>query len=54
MKAKINSYFAVLIVTIAGAGATMLIVHVATANAFGVMINDRTAGYAEFQQSLLE
>lgn len=32
MKDKINSYFAVLIITIAGAGATMLIVHVAYAN----------------------
>ena len=32
MKEKINSYFAVLIITIAGAGATMLIVHVANAD----------------------
>lgn len=32
MKDKINTYFAVLLITIAGAGATVLIVHVANAS----------------------
>lgn len=32
MKEKINSYFAVLIITIVGAGAAMLIVHIAYAD----------------------
>lgn len=32
MKEKINAYFAILVITIAGAGATLLIVRVATAD----------------------
>ena len=31
MKEKINTYFAVLLITIAGAGAALLIIHIATA-----------------------
>lgn len=41
MKDKINTYFAVLLVTIAGAGAALVIIHVANANTFVV-----TMGYA--------
>ncbi len=36
MKNTINTYFAILLVTIAGAGAALLIVHVALANSFEV------------------
>lgn len=41
MTFKINTYFATLLVTIFGAGATLLIVHVAYANTFVV-----TMGYS--------
>ncbi|MFA5942683.1 MAG: hypothetical protein WC798_03370 [Candidatus Paceibacterota bacterium] len=34
MKDKINAYFAILLITIFGAGATLLIVRVAYANTF--------------------
>jgi hypothetical protein len=37
LTAKINSYFAVLLVTIAGAGAALLIIHVAYSNTFVTM-----------------
>lgn len=32
VKDKINSYFAVLLITIAGAGAALIIIHVANSN----------------------
>lgn len=38
MKNTINAYFAILLITIAGASATLLIVHVALANSFEVLI----------------
>lgn len=46
MKDKINSYFAVLLITIAGAGASMIIIHVAYANTFEVMMVSNQAAYA--------
>lgn len=49
MTAKINSYFAVLIITLAGAGAALLIVRVATMDTFA------TAGYyADIRESVPE
>lgn len=41
MKEKINSYFAILLITIAGAGASMIIIHVAYADlsSFAVVSN---------------
>lgn len=53
MKDTVNSYFAVLLVTIAGAAATMLIVNVAFSNSFAVTFNNSEATYASLQQSLL-
>lgn len=50
---KINSYFAVLLITIAGAGATWLIVRVAYANTFEVTMGGSEAGYSLLQQSIL-
>jgi hypothetical protein len=38
MKNKINSYFAALLVTIAGAGATLLIVHIATTDTLAATV----------------
>ncbi|MHB1162915.1 MAG: hypothetical protein ACYCZZ_00065 [Minisyncoccota bacterium] len=43
MKERINAYFAVLIITIAGSGAAMIIIHVANA--------DTSAFAAEIQTS---
>lgn len=37
MKDRINSYFAVLLITIAGAAAALLIIHVAYANSFSTL-----------------
>lgn len=45
MKDRINSYAAVLLVTIAGAGATLLIVHVAFANNFATTFAGSEALY---------
>lgn len=36
MKNRINTYFAILLVTVAGSGAALLIVHVALNNNFAV------------------
>ncbi len=38
MKDKINFYFAILILTVVGAGASLLIIHVAYANTFTTML----------------
>jgi hypothetical protein len=53
MKGKINSYFAVLIITVVGAAATQLIVHVVYANTFTVVIGGSAAQYISLQQSIL-
>lgn len=43
MKNTINAYFATLLITIAGAGATLIIVRVALANSFEVtMVGGQT------------
>lgn len=49
MTAKINSYFAVLIITLAGAGAALLIVRVATTDTFAM-----TGYYADIRESVPE
>ena len=36
---KVNAYFATLLITIAGAGASLIIIHVAYANTFTVTLN---------------
>jgi len=53
MKDTINSYAAVLLITIAGAAATWLIVHVAYANTLEVTIIGSQAEYISLQQSIL-
>jgi len=45
MKYKLNSYFAVLLITIAGASASMLIIHVAFANTFQITMVSNQASY---------
>jgi hypothetical protein len=54
MKDKINSYFAILLVTIAGAGATWFIVHIASDNALASTMGGSEASYASLQQSILK
>ncbi len=45
MKDKINSYFAVLLVTIAGSGATLLIVHIANSDTLAATFAGSEANY---------
>ena len=52
MVGRINSYFAVLLITIAGAGATFLIVHAAFADIAPARPGGATS-YAELEQSIL-
>lgn len=47
---RINTYFALLLITIAGAGASMLIIHVAYTNASSSIIV-RSANYGDYLQS---
>ena len=54
MKDRINSYFAILLITIAGAGATLIIVHVANTTRLGKIVNGSEANYAPLQQSILK
>jgi hypothetical protein len=53
MKGKINSYFAVLIITVVGAAATQLIVHVVYANTFTIIVAGSAAEYVPLQRSIL-
>ena len=50
MKEKINAYFAVLLITIAGSGASLLIIHVANANALSIALGSE-ATYAALDNS---
>ncbi len=54
MKERINTYIAVLFVTIAGSGAALLIVHVATDNAIAATFGGSVSNYAALQQSILK
>ena len=54
MKDKINSYFAILIITIAGAGATTLIVHVAGSQTLIATMQGSGAHYTALQNSILK
>ena len=54
MKERINSYFAILLITIAGAGASLIIVHVANTTTLGSTVSGNEASYAPLQQSILK
>jgi hypothetical protein len=54
MKEKINFYFAILVITVFGAGATLLIVRVATANTAPVVVKGSEASYTSLQTSILK
>ncbi|MBI3572286.1 hypothetical protein HY091_02005 [Candidatus Kaiserbacteria bacterium] len=54
MVQKINTYLAVLAITIVGSGAALLIVHIATAQSFAVVSRSSEAGYSSLEKSLLQ
>lgn len=58
MKDKVNSYFAALILLIAGLGAAWLIYHLATTNTLKNTVNGTGTGteasYGQLQQSILK
>lgn len=53
MKFKINTYFATLLVTVVGAGASLIIIHVANANTFVTTMGGSEAAYTSLQDSIL-
>jgi len=53
MKGKINAYVASLLITVAGAGATALIVHLAFSETLPAVLAGNQAEYLELQQSIL-
>ena len=53
MKGKINSYLAALLVTVAGAGAAVLIVHLTFSETLPAVLAGNQAEYLELQQSIL-
>ena len=53
MKEKINTYIAVLLITIAGGGATLLIVHIGTSDVLATTLQGSEGVYASLQQSIL-
>ena len=55
MKDRINTYIAALLITIAGSGAALIIVHVATTDIITVALQKgQVNNYASLQRSILE
>ena len=52
-RGKVNSYFAVLLITIFGSGAAFIIVDVATTNIITSAMSGSITNYAALQQSIL-
>jgi len=52
MKHKVNAYFAVLLITVAGAGAALLLIHVVTSNTFATTFSSGATKYDELQKSI--
>jgi hypothetical protein len=53
MKDTVNSYFATLLIVIAGAAAAWFIMRLANSDSFSATINGSEASYAPLQQSIL-
>ena len=53
MKNRINTYFAILCITIVGSAATLIITHIAYAQSYVVLVSTSEAQYSALQQSLL-
>lgn len=49
MKYKINAYFAVLAITVLGAGAALILIHIAYANTFSVTFTRGGVDYSQFK-----
>jgi hypothetical protein len=54
MKYRLNAYFAVLLVTVAGASAALVIVHVATTDIVNTAMQGTEGSYAALRQSILK
>lgn len=54
MTEKINSYFAVLLITVTGAGAALFIIHVAYSDTLIATIFGSEAAYAPLQRAILK
>ena len=50
---RVNFYFSMLIVAIASAAATLLIIHISNSNNFNTTMGGSEAGYSSLQQSIL-
>ena len=53
MKDTLNSYFAVLCITLIGGGAALLIVHIGTTDILAATVAGNEANYISLQQSVL-
>lgn len=49
MKYRLNAYFAVLVITVIGAGASLILIHVANANTFSVTFVRGGIDYSQFR-----
>lgn len=55
MKSSVNFYIALLLITVAGAGATLLIVEIATTDVItSTLRSNNDAKYASLEQSILK
>lgn len=54
MKDRVNTYLAMLLITIAGAGAAWLIVHISVAKTLEVKTGYNEASYSELKESILK
>ncbi len=54
MKKRANTYLAVLIITIFGAGAALIIIKVANKNQYQVVQGSNEANYVQLQNSILK
>ncbi|MFA6414683.1 MAG: hypothetical protein WC217_00330 [Candidatus Paceibacterota bacterium] len=54
MKNKLNSYFAVLLITMIGGSAAMFIAHIALTEDFGMTYTSGGKTYAALQKSILK
>lgn len=49
MKYRLNTYFAMLAITVVGAGAVLILIHVAYANTFSITFTRGGVDYSQFK-----
>ncbi|MDD2657317.1 MAG: hypothetical protein PHD04_01485 [Candidatus Pacebacteria bacterium] len=54
MKDRVNAYLGILFITIVGAGASLIIVHIGTTDAVNSAMQGTEGSYAALQQSILQ